>query len=109
MKVAALVDDMFFGSKLSATARALGADIVFCRSADTVPPDTARVCVDLNATAFDAVAEIRKLKAAHAVPITAFVSHIQVDLKRVAEQAGADEVIARSVFSDHLSEILSRA
>jgi DNA-binding NarL/FixJ family response regulator len=107
MKIAALVDDLFFSSKISATAKQLNAEVVFCRSAEDVPSDANRVCVDLNATSFDAIDEIRKLRRAHPAPIVAFLSHVQVDLKQRAEQAGATEVVPRSVFVQRLVELLS--
>jgi CheY-like chemotaxis protein len=106
MKVAALVDDLFFSSKISAIARQVGSDVVFCRSADGVTPDAARILVDLNATTFDAVAEIRKLKANHAVPIVAYFSHVQVELRRRAEEAGASQVLPRSAFVEQLPALL---
>lgn len=62
--------------------------------------------MDLNAE-FDAVREIEKLKASQSVPIIGFFSHVQVDLKRGAEQAGAQEVLPRSVFTERLADILS--
>jgi len=107
MKVAVLVDDLFFSSKISASSKHVGAEVVFCRTAAGVPPDVGRICVDLNASTFDAVEEIRKLKASHSVPILAYVSHVQTDLKRRAEEAGASEVMARSTFVERLSKILS--
>jgi hypothetical protein len=107
MKIAALVDDLFFSSKISETARQVGSEIVFCRSAEGVPADAGRICVDLNANTFDAVAEIAKLKSMHLAPIVAFLSHVQIDLKRRAEEAGAREVIPRSAFVQRLPELLS--
>ncbi|PYR83805.1 MAG: hypothetical protein DMG17_09245 [Acidobacteria bacterium] len=107
MKIAALVDDLFFSSKISATAKQLGSQIVFCRSAEDVPQEVARICVDLNSTAFDSVSEIKKLKRTHPAPIVAFVSHVQIGLKRRAEEAGATEVIPRSKFVERLPELLS--
>ncbi|HYR90236.1 MAG TPA: hypothetical protein VE422_39550 [Terriglobia bacterium] len=107
MKIAVLVDDLFFSSKISATAKQVGAEVVLCRSAEGVPPDADRICVDLNASTFDAIGEIRRLKGAHSTPIVAFLSHVQVDLKRRAEEAGADEVMPRSAFTQRLPEILS--
>lgn len=107
MKIAALVDDLFFSSKISATAKQVGSDIVFCRSAESVPADAGRICVDLNAGTFDPVEEIKKLKRSHPAPIVAFLSHVQVDLKRRAEEAGSDEVMPRSTFVQRLPEILS--
>ncbi len=107
MKIAALVDDLFFSSKISGVAKHAGAQVAFCRSADTVARDARRILVDLNATSFDPIAEIRKLKAGHPAPIVAYVSHVQVDLKRQAEEAGAGEVIARSALAERLPELLS--
>ena len=107
MKIAVLVDDLFFSSKISAVSKQVGSEVVFCRGAAVVPPDVERICVDLNAGSFDAVEEIRKLKASHSAPILAYVSHVQVDLKRQAEAAGADEVMARSAFVERLSKILA--
>ena len=107
MKVAALIDDLFFTSKVSATAKQVGSEVVFCRSAEGVPPDAERICVDLNATTFDAVNEIQKLKASHTAPVIAYLSHVQVDLKSRAENAGADQVLPRSVFTQKLGQILS--
>ena len=79
-----------FSSKISETAKQVGAQIVFCRSAEGVPSDATRICVDLNATTFDALAEIRKLKSKRGAPIFAYLSHVQVDLKKQAEEAGSD-------------------
>ena len=107
MKTAVLVDDLMFSSKISETAKQVGAQIVFCRSAEGVPSDATRICVDLNATTFDALAEIRKLKSKRGAPIFAYLSHVQVDLKKQAEEAGATEVMPRSAFVQRLAAILS--
>jgi hypothetical protein len=108
MKVAGLIDDLFFTSKLREVAQSLGAEAAICRSAETVPPDVSRTFVDLSATTFDPIAEIAKLKAAHPAPVTAFFSHVQVDMMDRAERAGADEVLPRSVFAKRLAELLQR-
>ena len=107
MKTALLVDDLFFSSKISEIAKQVGARIVFCRSAESVPTDANRICVDLNATTFDALAEIRKLNTTRGVPIFAYLSHVQVELKKQAEDAGATEVMPRSAFVQRLAAILS--
>ena len=106
MKVAGLIDDLFFTSKLREVAQALGAEAVICRSADAVPPDVSRIFVDLSASTLDPIAEIAKIKAGHSAPITAFFSHVQIDMKERAERAGADEVVPRSVFASKLAEII---
>jgi len=108
MLIAGLIDNLFFSSKLREVAEQLGASVVLCRSADAVPADAARIFVDLSATAFDPIVEIAKLKAKGSGPITAFFSHVQIDTKERAEKAGADEVLPRSVFTQRLTEIISR-
>ena len=72
-----------------------------------MPLDAARICVDLNAANFDAIEEIKKLRLAHPAPIVAFLSHVQLDLKQKAEEAGAAEVIPRSAFVRRIVELLS--
>jgi hypothetical protein len=106
MKVAALIDDLFFVGKVRGVAQELGTDLTICRSADAVPADAERIFVDLNASTFDPVAEITTLSAHRSRPVIAFVSHVQVELKNRAEQAGATEVLARSAFVQRLPELL---
>jgi AmiR/NasT family two-component response regulator len=106
MKVAALIDDLFFVGKVRGVAQELGTELTICRSADAVPADVDRVFVDLNASTFDPVAEISRLSVRVSRPVIAFVSHVQVELKNRAEQAGATEVLARSAFVQRLPELL---
>ena len=42
------------------------------------------------------------------VSILSYVSHVQGDLKVMAQDAGADVVMARSAFSQNLPQILKR-
>jgi hypothetical protein len=106
MKVAGLIDDLFFAAKLREVAQALNSEATICRSADAVPAEVERVFVDLSATTFDPIAEIARLKASHASPVTAFFSHVQIDMMDRAERAGADEVVPRSIFARRLAEIM---
>lgn len=105
MKVAGLIDNLFFSSKLNEVARSLGAESVICTTVEAIPPDVSRIFVDLSA-GFDAIAEILKIKATHSAPVTAFFSHVQIDMKERAELAGADEVLPRSAFAARLAEII---
>ena len=106
MTVAGLIDDLFFTSRIREVGQQLGAAVTVCRSVDAVPADANRALVDLSATTFDPIAEIAKLKARGTCPITAFFSHVQIDMKERAEKAGADEVLPRSVFTQRLTEIM---
>ena len=106
MKVAGLIDDLFFTAKLREVAHALNSEATICRSAEAVPPDAQRVFVDLSAVTFDPIAEIARLKASHPSPVTAFFSHVQIDMMERAERAGADEVVPRSIFARRVAEIM---
>lgn len=69
------------------------------------------IIVDLNTTGLDSVELIKKLKtdeSTRSFHIVGFVSHVQTDLRKQAQEAGCDEVIARSAFSQNLPGILSR-
>ena len=107
MKIAALVDDLFFSSKISEVAKQTGASVVFCRSAGSVPLDADRICVDLNATSFDALETAKWLVLNHRAPITAYLSHVQTELSRQAQAAGVQEVLSRSVFVQRLPTLLA--
>jgi CheY-like chemotaxis protein len=108
MKIAALIDDLFFSSKISEVAKQTGASVVFCRRAESVPPDADRILVDLNASAFDAVEAIRRLATSHKAPITAYFSHLQAELAQRAVDAGVTEVLPRSAFVQRLPALLGR-
>jgi PleD family two-component response regulator len=113
--VIALVDDMFFTSKIRATAEALGVTINFPRSRDTLLaaaneqlPDL--IVVNLHNEKVDPIELANELKSnerLRAVPLLGFFSHVQTDLQRRAVEAGYDRVIPRSVFANDLGKILS--
>jgi two-component system, cell cycle response regulator DivK len=113
--VLAIVDDMFFASKIRATAEAVGVEVSFPRSlekaiekAREAKPDL--VVVDLHNTKLDPVALATELKSnedLRAVKLLGFFSHVQTDLQRNATAAGYDQVIPRSVFARDLAQILT--
>jgi len=112
--VATLVEDMFFMAKISSAAGACGRNIDRVRSVEHLealasnPPSM--VIIDLNSDRMNPIQAIEFLKSRtelKAVPIVAFVSHVQVDLIRRARAAGCDHVVPRSAFTQKLSEIVS--
>jgi putative two-component system response regulator len=113
--VLTVVDDMFFASKIRATAEAVGSTVKFLRSVEKLI-ETAReakpdlVVVDLHNTKLDPVALASELKAdeeLRKIPLLGFFSHVHTDLQRNALAAGYDKVIPRSVFARDLGQILS--
>jgi CheY-like chemotaxis protein len=112
MPIVALVSDLIFGSKISATAGALGLDVEIVRTADAaIPkwPAASALIIDLNADLVDGAALIRTLRAARPDGrIIAFCAHVQTELMAAARAAGADEVLPRSKFNAKLADLLQR-
>jgi CheY-like chemotaxis protein len=112
--VVALVDDMFFGSKIRGAAEQAGTQVKFVKSAaDLEALDfglPAMIVLDLNSQKLDPIGAIEQLKShpqLRTVPIIGFLSHIQVDLKQRAEAAGCDRVMPRSAFSLNLPDLMA--
>ena len=113
--VLAIVDDMFFASKIRATAEAVGVEVKFVRSIEKLI-ETARevkpglVVVDLHNSKLDPVAVATELKSneeLREIRLLGFFSHVHADLQRNAMAAGYDQVIPRSVFARDLGQILA--
>jgi CheY-like chemotaxis protein len=113
--VIAIVDDLFFASKIRGTAEELGVRARFARSIE-VMLDAARhdrpalIICDLHSERVDPLELARQLKKdehLHSIPLLGFFSHVQTELQRQAEEAGFDQVIPRSAFSKNLGEILA--
>lgn len=113
----AAVQDLFFGAKITAAAKRVGVGVQFIRDPGklceaictsneaTAPPSV--LMIDLNDASIRPIELIAKLKSSpSAVQIIAFVSHVQGELSREAQKAGADLVLPRSVFSQQLDELL---
>ena len=112
--VIAIVDDLFFASKIRGTAEALDVTVSFPRHADGVREvikrnSPALIICDLHSEKFDLVGLARTLKADEAtrdIPLIGFFSHVQTDLQSAAEAAGFDQVMPRSLFTKNLAAIL---
>ena len=113
-KIIAVVDDMFFASKIRAVAEAVGVEISFPRSKDAIIEKAREmqpqaVLVDLHNQRVDSVALAKDLKAdeqLQGIPLLGFFSHVQTELQRNAVDAGFDQVVPRSVFARDLEKIL---
>jgi CheY-like chemotaxis protein len=112
--VTAVVDDMFFASKIRATAEEMKLTVRFFRNADALL-EAARaelpslVIADLHTQKCDPFSLAAQLKAdeqLRVIPVLGFFSHVQTDLQQKAVQAGFDRVLPRSAFSARLPEIL---
>jgi CheY-like chemotaxis protein len=113
--VIAVVDDLFFASKLRGTAEELGVTMKFARNADALLNAARRdhpdlIIFDLNSELANPAEMARQLKAdeqLRSVPLLGFFSHVQVELRQEAEAAGIDQVLPRSAFTTQLGQILA--
>ena len=113
--VIAIVDDLFFASKIRGTAETLDVTVNFPRHADGVKEviqrnSPALIVCDLHSEKFDVMALAKTLKADAAtrdIPLIGFCSHIHTALQAAAHDAGYDRVLPRALFTRELAAILS--
>ena len=113
-RVIAIVDDMFFASKIRATADALGVEIAFPRTQEIAVEKLREnrprlVICDLQNQRINPIEFATRLKSdpeLESVPLLGFFSHVEVELQRRAVEAGFDNVIPRSLFARDLGAIL---
>lgn len=112
-QVLGVVEDLLFVVKIQDAAKRSGLGVKFVKNEEDALAAAAGkpllIIVDLNANSVDPIDLISKLKNGEIkVPVIAFVSHVQGELKQKAHDAGADMVMARSAFSTNLPQILKR-
>ena len=113
--IVCVVDDLLFSVKISTTAKAVGADVYFERTpgmavARIKEKQPSLAIFDLNSARLDPLQVIAQLKSdpeTRGIKTLGFVSHVDADTIAAAREAGIDEVLARSAFSDRLGDILS--
>lgn len=112
-RIVAMMDDLFFQMKVAETAKRLGLELKVAANGDALlgllEPAPKLVIVDLNARQqpIEAIQRIRAEK--NGVRVLGFLSHVQTDLAARAREAGCDEVMPRSAFTQNLAKILSTA
>jgi len=114
-RVLAVVNDLFFSVKLTEAAKRSGLNLEFVKEGELVLEKAGEkpslIIFDLN---FDAVEPLKLISALKGQPSTkgisliGYLSHVQVDLKQKAQEAGCDMVLARSAFSQNLPQIFKR-
>src|SRR5437868_4473544 len=112
-KILAVMSDLFFSVKINDAAKKLGMTAEFVKDkmlalekAKAKPP---LIILDLNREAadpLDLIARIRGDPETAGIRTIGFVSHVQTQLKRRAQEIGCDTVVARSVFAQNLPAIL---
>jgi CheY-like chemotaxis protein len=108
-----LTKDLFFASRVTATARSLGAELAVVGSVEELlqkaqEQPLSLVLLDLDSPGADAAAIVAGLReqAAHAPAVIAFGSHIHEARLTAARQAGCDQVLARGQFDRQMASLL---
>ena len=107
-----LSDDLLYGSRITAAARAIGQSVVQLRDpakllahAKETPP--AVVFVDLQCQGLAIAEFVAALKQLTPSPrIIGYGSHVAADVLHAARVAGCDEVLPRSAFAERLEQEL---
>ncbi len=114
-KVVAVLSDLMFTVKIQEAAKRAGMETVFVATQQDAlaqaRQNPAVIILDLNHSAGDPLDTIGKLKGddeTREINLLGYVSHVQVDLKKAAQERGCDVVMARSVFSQNLPALLGR-
>ena len=114
-RVLAVVNDLFFSVKLTEAAKRNGLSLEFVKEGNLVlekaEDKPSLIIFDLNFEAVEPLKLIMELKArpvTKGISLIGYLSHVQVDLKQAAQQAGCDMVLARSAFSQNMPQIFKR-
>jgi PleD family two-component response regulator len=113
--VLAVVSDLFFSVKITDAAKRAGIPVEFLKDEKDVMAKAKTkptlIIFDLNFEDVKPLKLIAKLKSGpdfKGISLIGYMSHVQVDLKLQAQEAGCDMVMARSAFSQNLPQILKR-
>jgi PleD family two-component response regulator len=114
-RVLAVVSDLFFSVKLSEAAKRAGLALEFVKeSNDVLQKAKTRpqlIVLDLNFESANPLQLNGTLKGSaetKGISLIGYLSHIQGELKQQAQEAGCDMVLARSAFSQNMSQIFKR-
>ncbi len=115
-KIIAVLDDLFFTSKIKEAAKSLNSDLEFIKNTNGLIQKLkfekpSLIIFDLNSRACNPLETIKELKSSpdlKDIPVLGYLSHVQTDLKDEADKTGCDLVLPRSKFSKDLKEIITR-
>ncbi len=110
--IVACVEDLFFRSKIEATARHLNAPIRFtdlpglAKTISEAPTAALLLELSSNGEMLEAVRKLRRAAETRDLPIVGFLPHADRQLAREAESAGVTRIMPRSQFSETLPDLV---
>ena len=113
-RVVAVLDDMFFASKIKEAAKQANVNIEIYKDAEGLIESLIRnatklVIVDLNSKNLDSLGLIKDIKSnpdLQEITTIGYLPHVEEELKKKALTSGYDIVMPRSRFSRELVQIL---
>ena len=115
-RVVAVLDDMFFSSKIKQAAKQAGTDLEIIKNSGgliealiNAPPSL--IIIDLNSKKFNSLELLKSIKATselEGVTTLGYMPHVEEELKKQAVLVGCDVIMPRSRFSRELVEILKK-
>jgi len=113
-RIIAVLDDMFFSSKIREAAKSTGVNVEILKNTNGLIKSLASalptlIIVDLNSkklVPLDLIKELKSSQELKRVPTLGYLSHVQEELKKEAINAGFDVVMPKSRFSRELALIL---
>jgi uncharacterized protein YbjT (DUF2867 family) len=109
-RVVAFIPDLLFGSNVLGALRAAGHDAVLASDAESVAhelPGADLVIVDLTADAAARVGQLSEIPH-DGVKTLAFYSHVETEVRALAERAAFDLVVPRSRMAREGATLVSR-
>jgi DNA-binding response OmpR family regulator len=113
-RVALLSPDLLFGSKVEGGLRAAGHEVTRFDGEDmarAAVPESDLLIVDLTADSYDGstlVESMRFGRELEGVPVLGFYSHVDVETKRRADEAGFDLVVPRSRMNREMGALVDK-
>ncbi len=107
-RVVVLVPDLLFGSNVTAAVTAAGHEPILAPDAEVARrelPQAELLIVDLTAEAGDRIAQVKPLEG---TPKLGFYSHVEADVRTLAEAAGFDLVVPRSRMAREGPALINR-
>jgi PleD family two-component response regulator len=111
--VLALVDDLFWRTKIDHAVKSASSPIVFISdpselAAAADPQSVGILLVDLSLRKepFTAISSLKKSAKTKSIPVIGYYEHVRKDLQQKGNDAGCDEVLARSAFSEKLGDLV---
>lgn len=99
-RIAAVAPDLFFASKIEATLRSAGHDVQLVQAVAARGVSADVLIVDLDAAGPD-------VSGPAGVPRLGFYSHVDVETRRRAEEAGFDLVVPRSRMAREMPALVA--